>query len=156
MTLRASRLTPLVLLGLLMACGSNAVQLRPIPESQFGTYRFTDRVSAASPTIVVEGEFTIQADTIVAGVTLGSCQPMIPPSTQSFNFRCGQVSLSFDRRNPLQRATYSVEGTAIELQRVCVRFTVNQSGQQICVQYGNERVQVARNFGGRIRPIPVP
>lgn len=142
--------------GFLLACGSNVYQFRPIPVSQHGTFRFTDRVSDASPTITVEGEFVVQADTILPGVTAGFCQPVIPPSTQAFNFRCGNVSLSFDRLNPLQRATYAVQGTAMELQRVCRRFVPNQFGQQVCVQYGTESVQVVRVFGGRIRPIPVP
>ncbi|MCL4866910.1 MAG: hypothetical protein KJZ47_13530 [Gemmatimonadales bacterium] len=143
-------------LALLAACGSTVHLTRPIPESQHGTFRFTDRVSAASPTIVVEGEFTIRADTILAQVTSGNCRPTIPPSTQSFRFDCGQVSLAFDRYSPLQRGSYSVQGTAMEMRRVCVRFVPNSSGQQVCVQYGQESVQVVRNFGGRIRPIPVP
>jgi len=128
---------------------------QPTPVSQHGTFRFTDRVNAASPMIVVEGEFTVRADTIIATVTSGNCQPVIPPSTQAYNIRCGQVQLSFDRRNPLQRAGYSVQGTAMVPQRVCVRFVPNSSGQQVCVQYGTETVQVVRQFTGTIRPIPV-
>lgn len=140
--------------GLVGGCSSSVYVAQPIPESQHGTFRFSDRVNAAMPMIVVEGEFTVRADTILVEVTTGNCQPVIPPSTQSYGFRCGQVSLTFDRRNPLQRATYSVQGTAMEMRRVCVRFVPNSSGQQVCVQYGQESVQVVRNFGGRIRPIP--
>lgn len=144
----------LVGLGLAAGCASTVPVLRPIPESQHGSYRFIDRVNTASPTIVVEGEFTVRADTIIATVTSGNCQPVIPPSTQAYNIRCGQVQLSFDRRNPLQRAGYSVQGTAMVQQRVCVRFVPNSSGQQVCVQYGTETVQVVRQFTGTIRPIP--
>lgn len=143
-------------LGLIAACGSSVHLTRPIPVSQHGTFRFTDRVSNATPSITIEGEFTIQADTIRPGVTSGFCQPVIPPSTQFFHFRCGAVSLSFDRENPLQRATYSVQGTAMEVRRICVRFGTNAAGQQVCTQFGQESVQVERNFGGRIRPIPDP
>lgn len=142
-------------LTLLAGCGSTAYVAQPIPMSQHGTFRFSDRVNAASPMIVVEGEFTVRADTIVAEVTSGNCQPVIPASTRSYGFRCGPVSLTFDRYNPLLRATYSVQGTAMEMRRVCVRFVTNSSGQQVCTQYGQESIQVVRNFGGRIRPIPV-
>lgn len=142
-------------LALTAACNSAVPILRPIPDNQHGRYRFSDRISAASPTIIVEGEFTIEADTIKVGVSTGVCQPVIPPSTQSFRFRCGEMTLSFDRRNPLQRSSYAVQGTAMVQQRVCVRFVPNSSGQQVCVQYGTETVQVVRQFGGTIRPIPM-
>ena len=141
--------------GLAGACSSSVYVAQPIPVSQHGTFRFSDRVYEASPSIVVEGEFTVRADTIMAEVTSGNCQPIIPASTQSYGFRCGQVSLSFDRRNPLQRANYSVQGTAMVSQRVCKRYVTNTSGQQVCVEFGQETVQVVRNFGGRIRPIPI-
>jgi len=137
-------------------CASPVPHLYPIPDSQFGTYRFSDRVHEANPPIVVEGEFTIRADTILASVTTGICQPEIPPQTQSFTFQCGPVTLSFDRRNPLQRATYEVQGTAMVLRRECLRYEPGRSGISVCVAYTQEEVQVVRTFSGQIRPIPVP
>ncbi|MDZ4675379.1 MAG: hypothetical protein SGI84_13055 [Gemmatimonadota bacterium] len=144
----------LAALALAAGCNSTVPVLRLIPDSQHGSFRFSDRISQASPTIIVEGEFTVQADTIIVGVSTGICQPIIPPSTQSYRYRCGQMTLSFDRRNPLQRASYSVEGTAMETVRVCLRYTTNPNGQTICAAYGQETQQVVRVFGGTIRPIP--
>lgn len=148
------RFVLLLLAAGLAGCNSTVPVLRPTPESQHGNFRFSDRVSQASPTIIVEGEFTVQADTILVSVSTGICQPVVPPSTQSYRFRCGEMTLSFDRRNPLQRSSYSVQGTGMVQQRVCVRFVPNSSGQQVCVQYGTETVQVVQQFGGTIRPIP--
>jgi hypothetical protein len=104
----------------------------------------------------MEGQFTVESDTIRVEITNGVCLPAIPPSTQYFNFRCGQALISFDRRNPLQRAYYTMEGTAMVLRRVCVRYVTQPNGTQVCAQYGQERVQERTLFEGRIRPIPLP
>jgi hypothetical protein len=49
-----------------------------------------------------------------------------------------------------------MEGTAMVLRRVCVRYVTQPNGTQVCAQYGQERVQERTLFEGRIRPIPLP
>lgn len=141
---------------LLAACSYTPPRFEPYPVSLHGTYRFADRVSGSTPALVVEGEFTIQADTILAGLAGGFCQAGIPANIQAFTFRCGTATLWFDRHNPLQRASYSIQGTATVQERVCYRYGTNSRGEQICLEYRQQRNQVTRVFGGVIRPIPVP
>lgn len=154
MVIPALRGVVLTLLTAVAACGGAIPVLHPIPVDQYGSYRFVHRVEGADPPIVVEGEFTIEADSIRAGLTSGYCQPLQPVSARNIGFRCGPVSLNFSREQPLLRSSYSVQGTAYVLQRVCRRYGTSPTGAQVCLEYGQDRVQVTRTFGGTIRPLP--
>lgn len=144
------------LLLLTIACGGALPTVTPTPASQHGTFRFSERVAESSPQLVVEGVFTVTADTIVVDESNpGPCFPIVPASTQVIRYRCGPLVLGFDRRQPLLRSGYTIAGTALESQRVCIRTTISPTGQVICAQYGQERVQVARTFSGRIRGFPL-
>lgn len=137
------------------ACGGSAPVQQPIPVDTYGSYRFLHRVEGADPPITVEGEFTIEADSIRVGLASGYCRPLQPASVRSTSFNCGPVSLTFDRERPLLRSHFSVQGTAYVFQRVCRRYGTSPTGARICLEYGQDRVQVTRHFGGTIRPIPV-
>lgn len=138
------------------ACGSGAApHLTPIPVEHYGTYRFVHRTEGADPAIVVEGEFTIEADSIRVGLASGFCRSLQSTTVRSTLFTCGPVTLYFDREQPLLRSSWSVQGTAYVTQRVCRRYGTNPSGAQVCLEYGQERVQVTRTFGGRIRAFPL-
>lgn len=146
-------------LGLLLvsaaACGPSTVpSFTPIPVDRQGTFRFLERVMGSTPEILIEGELSVQSDTLLVSINSGNCQPSAVPSTQSFVFRCGDLTLAFDRQNPVQRSSYSVRGTAIEMERVCRRSGRNAAGQTVCLEYGTQRNEVRRTFGGALRPIP--
>lgn len=137
------------------ACGGSAPVQQPIPVDTYGSYRFLQRVEGADPPITVEGEFTIEADSIRVGLAGGYCRPLQPASVRNTSFQCGPVSLTFDREQPLLRSWFSVQGTAYVFERVCRRYGTSPSGARICLEYGQDRVQVTRQFGGTIRPLPV-
>jgi hypothetical protein len=137
------------------ACGSAPRPGAPIPESRQGTFRFMERVEGSSPEILVEGEVSVFADTVEVRVNTGLCQPALVANSQEFRFRCGELALSFDRRNPAQRANYAVQGRGFEVQRVCRRTATGSDGRPVCIEYGRELVEVERTFTGRLRPIPL-
>lgn len=137
------------------ACGSAPPPGAPLPESRQGTFRFVERVEGSSPEILVEGEVTVRADTVEVRVNTGLCQPALVADSQEFRFRCGELALAFDRRNPVQRASYAVEGRGFEVQRVCRRTATGSDGRPVCVEYGRELVEVEKIFTGRLRPIPL-
>ncbi len=145
----------MMLLMATAACGGSAPVPQPIPVDQYGSYRFLQRVEGADPPITVEGEFTIEADSIRVGLASGYCRPLQPSTVRSTVFHCGPVTLYFDREQPLLRSGFSVQGTAYVFQRVCRRYGTSPTGARICLEYGQDRIQVTRQFGGVIRPIPV-
>jgi hypothetical protein len=136
------------------ACGGAPPPGAPIPESRQGTFRFLERVEGSSPEILLEGELTVGPDTVLVDVNRGLCQPPLQPDTQNFRYRCGELTLSFDRRNPTQRASYTVRGRGFEVRRVCRRTAPGSDGRPVCVQFGQELVEAERTFTGRLRPIP--
>lgn len=148
-----SPLLPALLLAS-AACGSAPPPGAPIPESRQGTFRFVERVEGSSPEILVEGEVSVRADTVLVSVNTGLCQPALVTNSQEFRVRCGELALSFDRRNPAQRASYAVQGRGFEMQRVCRRTTTASNGRPVCIEFGQELVEVERTFIGRLRPIP--
>ena len=155
MPLPAACRAAMTLLVATAACGGSAPVQQPIPVDTYGSYRFLHRVEGADPPIVVEGEFTIEADSIRVGLADGYCRRLQPASVRNTAFNCGRVSLYFSREQPLLRSYYGVQGTAYVFERVCRRYGTSPSGARICLEYGQDRVQVIRNFGGTIRPIPV-
>jgi hypothetical protein len=111
-------------------------------------------VEGSSPEILLEGELTVGPDTVLVDVNSGLCQPALQPDTQNFRYRCGDLALTFDRRNPTQRASYTVRGRGFEMRRVCRQTATGSDGRPVCVQFGQELVETERTFTGRLRPIP--
>jgi hypothetical protein len=145
-----------ILLAAQVSCSSQSRAPRLTPEAQEGTFRFSERARGSGVVIDVAGEFTITADTIMARVADRSCRPRVPPDTRSYLFDCGDVSLAFDRVEPLRRPRYSAIGIVMVEERVCREQVQDRFGVQRCAGYITQRVPRERSFHGELHPRPMP
>ena len=144
----------IVLLGAAgLACGAS----RSGPETSgngfaryAGIYRFEERVS---PDLFLDGRFMVQADTIELELKTSLCRAEPNVSIQALTYTCGdEVRIHFDRLQPIVRATYSAKVMVTETRSVCVRYTTNRAGQQVCAEYKRESFQRVSTRSGRLRP----
>jgi hypothetical protein len=155
--LRSGRVSVVVmLLAAQAACSSQSRAPRLTPEAQEGTFLFSERARGSGVVIDVTGEFSVREDTIMVRVADRSCRPRVPPDTRSYLFDCGDVSLAFDRVEPLRRPGYSVIGIVMVEERVCRELVQDRFGVQRCAGYITQRVPRERSFHGELHPRPRP
>jgi hypothetical protein len=134
----------------------NTARLLP---GKVGVYHFVERVAASgnADALVLEGELTVLADTVTVDATPGPCRyDTTSTSAGPFVYRCAEVTLSFDRSDPVRRASYSLRTIALQPQTTCVRYATDASGRTNCAE--SKTVQVERSVmrSGQLRPEPVP
>ena len=112
----------------------------PAPPVRIGVYRFTERPNGVNTTI--EGRVLVTHDSVVVEAEPGPCR-YDPHSTAGgpIVYQCADVSISFDRFDPVGRATYRTTKTVTERKTTCVRYTTDSSGKQVCAQQQTETVQ---------------
>src|SRR5215467_4276468 len=96
--------------GACHAAKANGDELTP-SQRQVGVYRFSDRIStdtATTETIDLEGQFVVLGDTITVEARPGPCRYDTRTTLGGpILYQCGQnLTLSFDRHQPIARATY--------------------------------------------------
>ena len=126
-------------------------------QRQVGVYRFSERISADNPTsetIDLDGQFVVLGDTITVEARPGPCRYDTRTTLGGpILYQCGQnLTLSFDRHQPVARATYRALVTIRETQRICVRYTVDPSGRRICVETSTQTVERMVTQSGHLRP----
>ena len=121
----------LVLVATAAACAKSG---SPEPAPRVGLFRFSERPAQTSLTI--EGRIFVTHDSVVVDETPGPCRYDISGSraTGPIVYQCADVTLSFDRYDPVGRATYHTSTTVAEHHTVCVRYTADASGHQVCAQ----------------------
>ena len=68
-----------------------------------------------------------------------------------FAYLCGDVTLSFDRSDPVRKAMYSFTTTDQKLVKVCVRYTTGSNGQQVCAETQTQTVDQKVTHAGTLR-----
>jgi hypothetical protein len=63
------------------------------------------------------------------------------------------VQISFDRRDPIGRAMYSVVMTVTGTRQVCIRYATDASGRRYCAEQRTEATQRQVTQTGRLRVI---
>lgn len=144
-----------VLAGALTACASSSAASaagtpspRPILD---GKYSFSERPVSTAPAI--EGTLMVVADTVLVDLLSGPCRSILEPSTRprGLAYDCADVTLYFDRDDPVNRASYSMQTTVTDKKNVCVRYGTNAQGQQICLENKIETVERKVTKSGRLR-----
>ena len=129
------------------ACGKKgATAPKPLPMLD-GVYRFSERPPQLQDAI--EGTLTVISDTVIVDAQPGPCSYDREQSwgrNRPYVYRCAEITLSFDRFNPVQKASYRTTTTIFERRTVCVRYETNSSGQRVCVQ--QETQSVPRQISG--------
>lgn len=69
-------------------------------------------------------------------------------------FPCSEVRYTFDRDDPIDRATYWVRTTGTVRERVCGTYATDSSGQRYCARWRTEVVEreLTRTGPLRLRP----
>jgi hypothetical protein len=154
MTVRLQLSAPLpIVMAVLAACAgsrgtdsSSASAPAPIRD---GRYAFSERPSGTS--ITLEGTFVVLGDTVMVDATPGPCRYDSNNAPGSpIAYRCADVSLWFDRRDPVTKATYDFQSVESKPKSVCVRYTTGPNGQQVCAQTGIEMVEVKVEHSGTL------
>jgi hypothetical protein len=141
-------------LMLLAACGAKPSSTVPAPIFD-GIYRFSERPQQLTQPI--EGTITILRDTIMVDAQPGPCryEDRLSWGGTSIVYRCAEMTLSFDRSNPLRNARFRTTVTVDERRTVCVRYEVNRQGQRVCAQQETQIVQREVPISGMLRPTRV-
>jgi hypothetical protein len=137
----------------IMCCSCGPSSPRGAPAPVLGTFEFRETVPETSPGVMLEGEFTVDGDTIMMETTGGLCRYDHQNSQAlSIVYRCGDVRFNFDRRDPLNRTTYSLTTTVSVPVRTCARYETRSNGQRFCAETRTELQDRRVQRSGRLRP----
>jgi hypothetical protein len=137
----------------LILAGVACAPTRRMPESRNGRFRYLERVADTSPSVQLDGEFTVTQDTIILDASSGSCRYDESSSrTTNLVYRCTDAVFMFDRRDPINHASYVVTTTVRVPVRTCAITSVDSSGRQVCTRYKTEYEERRVQRTGRLRP----
>ena len=157
----------LVLMPLLAACGGSA----PKPETAAakseteatnasieGRYEFTVNL----PTQQVRGTLRITADTILVDPVSDYCRvAMGPPDPLYIRYTCQGtgtyelLTLTIDRRNPMQLSKWGATFRVSRRREVCVQY-VMRDGRQVCAQMQTETYETTESRSGTLQVRRLP
>ena len=142
------------------ACHQSSGKGSIIAGDRLGPYQFTEHVAAggsAGETIDIEGQVEVLRDSVLVDARPGPCRLDTPTVSQRpLVYQCGTVTLSFDRRDPIMRSTYSVTLTQNGTQQVCARYTVSSTGRSVCAEYRTETIPTSVRRTGTLHLTRVP
>ncbi len=142
------------LIGISAGCVSSSPRGPAVPASRVGVFRYFERVPDTSPEVALEGEITVERDTILVEAMPGPCHyDNLRSRGTTVAYKCGaDIFLYFDRHNPIDRATYSLVATVRVPITACVRYTTTTDGRRVCTQ--TRTVMEPRDVrrSGRLRP----
>lgn len=125
-----------------------------------GTYQFSEHVSAggdAPETIDIEGLAEVLDDSVTVDARPGPCRLDAPTlSPQPFTYVCGNVTLFFDRRDPVSRSSYKATLARNESRQICARYATDVGGRSTCVEFRTETTQHLVTRGGPLRLLRAP
>ena len=107
-----------VVLVVCLSCSRHAASPPPVT-SLNGSYRFVERVATMNETIT--GGIVIRGDTLIAVDGAGVCEYDVRASRNDnvIVYHCGAVTLRFDRRDPIGKATFATTTSVQSRQVIC-------------------------------------
>jgi len=112
----------------------------PAPPVRIGVYRFTERPNGVNTTI--QGRVLVTHDSVVVEAEPGPCRyDQQTTASGPIVYRCADVTIAFDRFDPVGRATYRMTKTVTDRKTTCVRYTTDSAGKQICAQQQTETTE---------------
>jgi hypothetical protein len=144
-----------VTIGMTVACASASVSrfATNVPVEQQGRYVFQESVAGSSRTLVLEGEFTVQADTVTVTERSARCDPAQPPDLRHFVVRCGDLTLLFDRRFPSRHVAYRVDGYKLVEESGCIGRRVATGNEVACDRTATDEREVRGPLTGVLRNV---
>jgi hypothetical protein len=144
---------PLVVTAL-AACASHrgaagSLAAVPAPDGD-GRYTFDERPPGTPRTL--EGTFMVIGDTVLIDATPGPCRYYaFTKSGGPITYQCADVRYSFDRRDPVMKATYSYTATEPKSKVVCVRSIIGPNGESQCLESRTELEDHSVTRSGTLR-----
>jgi hypothetical protein len=141
-------------LGVAAACASSGARvLPPSGNTAYGVYHFKNVLTSASPAVTLEGDVLLLPDSVAMSLAGSPCTwaQASRTSTQAISYACGEFLFSFSRLNPLRENSYLVPTSKWVDQRVCRQTRQNAQGVEVCVRYGNDRVEQRSQLRGRLQ-----
>ena len=140
MSSRVLRVAACGVVAALGACHHASPAPRASLADHVGIYQFSEHVTAggaAAEEIDIAGEVEVSEDTVTVDARPGPCR--IDPNQTSahpITYLCGtNVTLSFDRRDPVSKASYTAKLAQNESRQVCSRYQVDAtSGRKYCAE----------------------
>jgi hypothetical protein len=112
----------------------------PPPPVRSGVYRFTERPNGVNTTI--QRRVLVTHDSFVVEAEPRPCRYDLHTTADGpILDQCADVSIAFDRFDPVGRATYRTTETVTDRKTTCVRYTTDSSGKQVCGQQQTETTQ---------------
>lgn len=126
----------MALIGIAGGCVSSSPRGPAVPASRVGVFRFLEHVPDTSPGVTLQGEITVESDTILVEAMPGPCHyDNLRSRGTTVVYRCGtDIFLSFDRYNPIDRARYSLV-TTVRVPvppELAVELSVERFNREIC------------------------
>jgi hypothetical protein len=143
-----------IVMTVMTACaghpGSSGSVAAAAPAIRDGRYTFDEKPVGTPRTL--EGTFVVLRDTILVDATPGPCRYDTHSTAGGpITYQCADVSLSFDRRDPVMKATYAFITTEPKPKVVCTRFTIGPNGAQQCAESRTEFVDQTVRHTGTLR-----
>lgn len=147
----------IVLLALpLLACGGSGAAT-PRTAAPGGPVEGTYEYMANLPTLQVRGTLRVVGDTVLVDPVSDYCRPLIaPPDPLYIKYTCQgtgpyeQLTLTIDRRNPLQLSKWDATFRVQRRREVCVQYAV-RDGRQVCVQRQTETYEATESRSGTLQ-----
>ena len=134
-------------------CASKGTTAPKPPPIADGVYEFSERPGQLQEAI--EGTLTILGDTLLFDGRPGPCRYDEQASwgkNHPFTYRCAEITLTFDRYYPIDRAYYHTTTIVNDRRTVCVRYSTNAAGQQVCTQTETQTVPRQISVSGSLHP----
>jgi len=138
--------------ALLGACSAKQSEAPEPAAILDGIYQFSESPRPLPQPI--EGTMTILRDTIFVDAQPGPCryEDKLSWGSSSLVYRCAEMTISFDRANPLRNSKFRTTVRIDERKSVCVRYQTNAAGQQVCAQQEIQMVPRDVQVNGILHP----
>ena len=148
-----TRWVAVVSIAVLEGCAISGTPVTHEPSAPIGgTYDYT----ATLPGQHVQGKLRVLGDTIIVVPNNDYCQPVKgPPSPLTISYTCNgpgrfeSLSLTLDRRNPVQFSKWAARYRVQKQRQICVRSTI-RDGREVCLERGVETYEDTESKSGTL------
>ena len=146
---------PVVAVAVFLACGGSGARTETAtPRGPIeGTYEYV----ANLPNQQVRGTLSVTGDTVLVNPISEYCRPVIgPPDPLYIKYTCQgtgtyeQLTLTIDRRNPVQLSKWAATFRVTRRRDVCVQYGT-RDGQRVCLQTQTETYEANETKSGNLQ-----
>ena len=147
----------LAAVAVLVACGGGSAASRPETAAPNAPREGTYEYMANLPSQQVRGTLRVTSDTIVVDPVSDYCRVVMgPPDPLYIKYTCQgagtfeQLTLTIDRRNPMQLSKWGATFRVTRRREVCTQYAT-RDGRQVCVQTTTETYETTESRSGNLQ-----